>query len=179
MSRIGKLPIILPAKVKATVVNSTVVVEGPLGRLEKTFSAAHVKIHVEGNAVKVEALGTSRASNAMHGTTRSIIAGMVLGVEKGYAKKLEISGVGFKAEVKGKTLDLALGFSHEILLPIPAGISVKVENGTMVTISGPDKQLVGQIAATVYSYYPVEPYKAKGVHVVGQHIRRKEGKKAG
>ena len=179
MSRIGKLPVILPAKVKATVVNSTVVVEGPIGRLEHTFSAAHVKIHVEGNAIKVEALGNSRASNAMHGTTRSIIASMVQGAEKGYEKKLEVSGVGFKAEVKGKILNLALGFSHEILLPIPAGITVKVENGTMITVAGADKQVVGQLAATIYSYYPVEPYKAKGVHVVGQHIRRKEGKKAG
>jgi large subunit ribosomal protein L6 len=179
MSRIGKLPVILPAKVKATVVNSTVVVEGPKGRLEHTFSAAHVKIYVEGNAVKVEALGESRACNAMHGTTRSIINGMVQGVEKGFEKKLEVSGVGFKGEVKGKTLNLALGFSHEILLPIPAGITITVENGTMITISGADKQLVGQIGATIYNYYPVEPYKAKGVHVVGQHIRRKEGKKAG
>jgi len=179
MSRIGKLPVILPAKVKATVVNNTVVVEGPKGRLEHSFSPTAVKIHLDGNAIKVDALGESRQINAMHGTTRSIIAGMVIGVEKGYEKKLEISGVGFKAEVKGKALDLSLGFSHDILLPIPDGISIKVDNGIMITVSGSDKQAVGQIAATIYNYYPVEPYKAKGVHVVGQHIRRKEGKKAG
>lgn len=179
MSRIGKLPVILPAKVKATVVNNTVAIEGPKGRLEHSFSPSHVKIHVEDNAVKVEPASSSRLCNAMHGTARSIIAGMVIGVEKGYEKKLEVSGVGFKAEVKGKALDLALGFSHEILLPIPEGITIKVENGTLITVSGCDKQMVGQISATIYQYYPVEPYKAKGVHVVGQHIRRKEGKKAG
>ncbi|HNX04804.1 MAG TPA: 50S ribosomal protein L6 [Opitutales bacterium] len=179
MSRIGKLPVVLTAKVKATVVNNTVVIEGPRGRLEHTFSPNHVKIRLEGNAVKVEPAGGSRLCHAMHGTARSIIAGMVVGVEKGYEKKLEVSGVGFKAEVKGKALQLELGFSHEILLPIPAGITIKVENGTMITVSGSDKQVVGQIAASIYQFYPVEPYKAKGVHVVGQHIRRKEGKKAG
>ena len=179
MSRIGKLPVILPAKVKATVVNNTVVVEGPKGRLEHSFSPTAVKIRLDGNAIKVDALGDSRQTGALHGTTRSIIAGMVLGVDKGYEKKLEISGVGFKAELKGKALDLSLGFSHEILLPIPDGISIRVDNGTMITINGSDKQAVGQIAATIYNYYPVEPYKAKGVHVVGAHIRRKEGKKAG
>lgn len=179
MSRIGKLPIVLPAKVKATVVNNTVVVEGPKGRLEHSFSPSAVKIHLDGDVIKVDSVGASRQANAMHGTARSIVAGMVKGVEKGYEKKLEISGVGFKAEVKGKALDLSLGFSHEILLPIPDGISVKVDNGTIVTITGSDKQAVGQIAATIYQYYPVEPYKAKGVHIVGQHIRRKEGKKAG
>jgi large subunit ribosomal protein L6 len=115
----------------------------------------------------------------MHGTARSIIAGMVKGVDKGYEKKLEVAGVGFKAEVKGKALDLSLGFSHEVLLPIPEGISIKVENSTIIIVNGCDKQLVGQIAASIYQFYPVEPYKAKGVHVVGQHIRRKEGKKAG
>jgi large subunit ribosomal protein L6 len=179
MSRIGKLPVILPAKVKATVVNNTVVVEGPKGRLEHSFSQTAVKIRVDGNAIKVDALGESRQIGALHGTTRSIIAGMVLGVEKGYEKKLEITGVGFKAEVKGKALDLSLGFSHEVLLPIPEGIAIKVDNGIMITVSGSDKQVVGQIAALIYSYYPVEPYKAKGVHIVGTHIRRKEGKKAG
>ncbi len=179
MSRIGKLPVVLPAKVKATVVNNTVVIEGPKGRLEHSFSPSHVKIHMDGNAVKVDPAGDSRLCGAMHGTARSIIAGMVKGVDKGYEKKLEVSGVGFKAEVKGKALDLSLGFSHEILLPIPEGISIKVENSTIIIVSGCDKQLVGQIAASIYQFYPVEPYKAKGVHVVGQHIRRKEGKKAG
>ena len=179
MSRIGKLPVILPAKVKATVVDGKVVIEGPKGRLEHTFSPSKVKIHLEGSTITVEAVNESRQANAMHGTARSIIAGMVIGVEKGYEKKLEVSGVGFKAALNGKMLDLALGFSHEILLPIPAGISIKVENGTMITVDGCDKQLVGQIAATIYQFYPVEPYKAKGVHYVGQHIRRKEGKKAG
>lgn len=179
MSRIGKLPVILPAKVKATVVDGKVVVEGPKGRLEHTFATSQVKIHIEDNVLKVEAVNASRQANAMHGTARSIIAGMVVGVEQGYEKKLEVAGVGFKAELKGKVLDLSLGFSHDILLPIPEGITIKVENGTMITVSGCDKQLVGQISATIYQYYPVEPYKAKGVRVVGQHIRRKEGKKAG
>lgn len=179
MSRIGKLPVILPSKVKATVVNNTVAIEGPKGRLEHTFNTAHVKIRIEENAIKVDPAGTSRICGAMHGTARSIIAGMVEGVEKGYEKKLEINGVGFKANLNGKTLDLALGYSHPILLPIPEGITIKVDNGTIITVSGADKQKVGQIAATIYQYYPVEPYKGKGVRIVGMHVRRKEGKKAG
>jgi large subunit ribosomal protein L6 len=179
MSRIGKIPVILPAKVKATVVNNTVVIEGPKGRLEHSFNPSHVKIHVDGAAVKVDPANDSRIAGAMHGTARSIIAGMVLGVEKGYEKKLEISGVGFKAAVQGKVLNLALGYSHDILMPIPEGITVKVDNSTFVTINGADKQVVGQVAATIYQYYPVEPYKAKGVNIAGQHVRRKEGKKAG
>jgi len=179
MSRIGKLPVVIPPKVKATVVNNTVVIEGPRGRLEHSFSPAHVKIRLEEGVVKVEPSSSSRICGAMHGTARSIIAGMVLGVEKGYEKKLEIVGVGFKAVLNDRVLTLSLGYSHEILLPLPEGVTVRVDNNTIVTVSGYDKQAVGQVAATIYQYYPVEPYKGKGVRIVGQHVRRKEGKKAG
>ncbi|MBN1403790.1 MAG: 50S ribosomal protein L6 [Opitutales bacterium] len=179
MSRIGKLPVVIPSKVKATVVNNTVVIEGPKGRLEQSFNPAHVKIRAEDGAVKVEPTSNSRICGAMHGTARSIIAGMVQGVEKGYEKKLEINGVGFKAAVNGNVLTLNLGYSHEIKMDIPEGIVVKVDNNTFVTVSGFNKQVVGQVAATIYQYYPVEPYKGKGVRIAGQHVRRKEGKKAG
>ena len=179
MSRIGKLPINVPAKVKVAVEKNVVKVEGPKGKLQKSFNPQHVSIALDGNAVTVVPAGESRTARAMHGTARSIIAGMVHGVEKGYEKKLEIQGVGFKANVKGKVLNLALGYSHEINVPIPEGITINVDNGTMVTVSGYDKQSVGQVAATIYQYYPVEPYKGKGVRVVGQYVRRKEGKKAG
>jgi len=179
MSRIGKLPIIVPAKVKVAVDKNVVKVEGPKGKLQKSFNPHHVSIALDGNAVKVAPAGESRVARAMHGTARSIIASMVKGVEKGSEKKLEIQGVGFKAVLKGKVLNLALGYSHEINLPLPEGVTVVVDNGTMLTISGYDKQAVGQVAATIYQYYPVEPYKGKGVRIAGQHVRRKEGKKAG
>lgn len=179
MSRIGKLPVEIPAKVKATVVNNTVVIEGPKGRLEQSFSPAHVKISQEENAIIIEPASGSRLCKAMHGTARSIVAGMVEGVDKGFVKKLEINGVGFKANVSGKLLTLNLGYSHDIKMDIPEGIEVKVENNTQVTVSGYNKQVVGQVAATIYQYYPVEPYKGKGVRIVGQYVRRKEGKKAG
>lgn len=179
MSRIGKLPVIIPAKVKVAVDKNLVKVEGPKGKLQKAFNPAHVAITLQDNQVHVAPAGDSRVAKAMHGTARSIIAGMVQGVEQGFQKKLEIQGVGFKAALKGKILNLALGYSHEINVPVPEGVSVAIEGGTQVTISGFDKQAVGQLAATIYQYYPAEPYKGKGVRIAGQHVRRKEGKKAG
>jgi large subunit ribosomal protein L6 len=179
MSRIGKLPVAIPEKVKVSVNDGAVSVEGPKGKLEKAFNLSHVSIVVEENEVKVSPANSSRLSKAMHGTARSIINGMVEGVTKGFEKKLEINGVGFKAEQKGKQLKLNLGFSHDVLVDVPEGITVAIDGGTKVAISGCDKQVVGQLAATIYSYYPVEPYKGKGVTIVGQYVRRKEGKKAG
>lgn len=178
MSRIGKLPVAIPEKVKVSVNNGAVSVEGPKGKLEKTFSAQHVSIVVEENQVKVSPANSSRLCKAMHGTARSIINGMVEGVTKGYEKKLEINGVGFKAEQKGKQLKLYLGFSHDVFVDIPEGITVAIDGNTKLTVSGCDKQVVGQLTATIYSFYPVEPYKGKGVTIVGKYVRRKEGKKA-
>ncbi len=179
MSRIGKLPIPVPAKVTVTVDNGTVKVEGPKGKLEQRFNPAHVDIRVEDNEVRVAPVGDSRPARAMYGTSRSIINGMVQGVTEGFSKNLTISGVGFRAAVNGKVLKLELGYSHDINHPIPDGVTVTVTDQTKVKVEGCDKQAVGQFAAEVKKFYPVEPYKGKGVTIEGEFVRRKEGKKAG
>ncbi len=178
MSRIGKLPVAIPDNVQASVEDVTVRVEGPKGKLERTFNKS-VRITIEENAILVAPVGQDRFARCMYGTTRSIIASMVRGVSEGYAKKLEINGVGFRADLQGKNLNLALGYSHPINYSVPDGINVVVEGQTKLTVSGVDKQLVGQVAADIKSYYPVEPYKGKGVRIEGEFVRRKEGKKAG
>ena len=175
MSRIGKQPIPIPDKVKVDIKDTTVHVEGPKGKVHKTFAPV-VKIVVADNKITVNPIGETRLANAMHGTARSIIASMVKGVTVGYAKDLEIQGVGFKAVLKGKQLDLALGYSHPILMQIPEGIKITVVEGTKVKVEGCDKQLVGAVTAEIRSYYPPEPYKGKGVRIVGERVRRKEGK---
>jgi large subunit ribosomal protein L6 len=179
MSRIGKLPVKLPPKVTASVSEGIVKVNGPKGELTKTFSTTHVSIALDNGEIIVSPANSSRLSKAMHGTARSIINSMVNGVVNGYERNLEIEGVGFKAAVNGSILDLALGYSHPINYPIPAGIKVVVDANTKLKVTGIDKHLVGQVAADIYQYYPVEPYKGKGVRIVGQYVRRKEGKKAG
>jgi large subunit ribosomal protein L6 len=152
-------------------------VEGPLGKNEKNFDDS-VTIALNGSEVLVSPNGNGDHALVMHGTVRSVVASMVTGVASGYKKDLEISGVGFKATMKGNALDLSLGFSHDILYDIPAGIKIVLDQtGTKLSVSGIDKQLVGQVAADIKSYYPVEPYKGKGVRIVGEFVRRKEGKK--
>ena len=175
MSRIGKQPVPIPDKVKVGITNTTVVVEGPKGKVFKTFAPV-VKISIVDKKVIVAPSEDSRFASAMYGTARSIIAGMVKGVTEGYVKDLEIQGVGFKAILKGKQLDLALGYSHPILMDIPEGIKITVVEGTKVKVEGCDKQLVGAVTAEIRSYYPPEPYKGKGVRIVGERVRRKEGK---
>jgi len=178
MSRIGKQPVQIPEKVKVDIKGTTVSIEGPKGRVSKTFAPV-VKIERKDNSVVVSPTEETRFSKAMYGTTRSVIAGMVKGVTVGYAKELEIQGVGFKAALKGKQLDLLLGYSHPILHDIPEGIKVTVTDGTKLKVEGADKQLVGQVTAEIRAYYPPEPYKGKGVRLVGEHaerVRRKEGK---
>jgi large subunit ribosomal protein L6 len=184
MSRIGKSPIEVPAKTKIAVSGGTVAVEGPKGKLAYTFPK-NVKIVVTGNTVNIERVGEDRQSNAQHGTTRALIANMLHGVLEGYSKDIVIKGVGFRAAMKGgKTLTLNLGYSHPIDFQIPEGIKITVgeeantKNPT-VKIEGCDKQLVGAVAAELKHYYKPEPYKGKGVHIVGEVYRRKEGKKAG
>jgi len=178
MSRIGKQPVPIPDKVKIDINGTTVSVEGPKGKVSKTFASV-VKIEKKDNNVLVSPADETRFSRAMYGTARSVIAGMVKGVSVGYLKELEIQGVGFKAALKGNMLDLALGYSHAILHEIPAGIKVTVTDQTKLKIEGADKQLVGQVTAEIRAYYPPEPYKGKGVRIVGEHaerVRRKEGK---
>lgn len=177
MSRIGKLPVPVLDKAKVTVDGTTVSVEGPKGKLEKTFDRS-VNIELKDNEVVVSPADNSRHARAMFGTARSIINNMVIGVVDGYKKQLEIKGVGFRAALKGNLLDLSLGYSHPIEMPIPEGITVTVAENTKLTVEGADKQVVGEVTATIYSYFPAEPYKGKGVHIVGQYVRRKEGKKS-
>jgi large subunit ribosomal protein L6 len=175
MSRIGKQPVLIPDKVKIDIKEHTVFVEGPKGKVHKTFAPV-VKITVADKKITVAPTEQTRFANAMYGTTRSIIAGMVKGVTAGYLKELEIHGVGFKANLKGKQLDLALGYSHPILMEIPEGIKLTVTDGTKLKVEGCDKQLVGAVTAEIRSFYPPEPYKGKGVRIVGERVRRKEGK---
>jgi large subunit ribosomal protein L6 len=177
MSRIGKLPIIVPDAVQVTVVGQVVTASGVAGRIEQAFDGA-VDIRFDGRVIEVFPRDDSRRARAMHGTARSIISNMVQGVQKPYAKDLEIQGVGFKAVLKGQALDLALGYSHSILYALPEGVTVKVKDGTAIHVEGADKFLVGQVAADIKHFYPVEPYKGKGVRVVGEAVRRKEGKKS-
>ena len=175
MSRIGKQPVPIPDKVKVDIKDTTVHVEGPKGKVHKTFAPV-VTIKITDKKVIVAPIGETRFANAMYGTTRSIIPSMVKGVTLGFSKDLEIQGVGFKANLKGKQLDLALGYSHPIIMDIPDGIKITVVEGTKVKVEGCDKQLVGAVTAEIRSYYPPEPYKGKGVRIVGERVRRKEGK---
>jgi large subunit ribosomal protein L6 len=176
MSRIGKQPVPIPDKVKVTINGDTVLVEGPKGKVSKLFAPV-VKVAIADKSVTVSPTeDQSRFAKAMYGTVRSIIAGMVKGVTEGYTKELEIQGVGFKANLKGKQLDLALGYSHPIVMDIPDGIKVTVTDQTKLKVEGADKQLVGAVTAEIRGYYPPEPYKGKGVRLVGERVRRKEGK---
>lgn len=177
MSRIGKLPIPVLEKANVAIDGQTIRVEGPKGKLEKTFDGS-VNIELADGEIRVSPADNSRHARAMFGTVRSIINNMVVGVVEGYEKKLEIKGVGFRAALKGDVLDLALGYSHPVEVKVPEGITVTVTENTKVSVAGADKQIVGEIAATIYSYFPAEPYKGKGVHIIGQYVRRKEGKKS-
>ncbi len=177
MSRIGKLPVPILDKANVTVEGQTVRAEGPKGKLEQTFDSA-VKIEIVDNEVRLSPVDDSRHANAMYGTARSIINNMVNGVVEGFQKQIEIKGVGFRAALKGKVLDIALGKSHPCEIEIPEGITVTIKENTKLTIEGADKQMVGEITASIYAFYPAEPYKGKGVHIVGQYVRRKEGKKS-
>lgn len=176
MSRVGKQIIQVPAKVAVKVnADRSVLVEGPKGKLSWTVPVG-VEVKVEGAIVKVERLDEERRTRAMHGTSQRLITNMIKGVSDGFRKDLEIQGVGFRAAVKGSHLDLSLGQSHPRLHPIPAGLKVTVAENTKIAVEGIDKQLVGQFAADVRSYYPPEPYKGKGVRYAGEHVRRKAGK---
>lgn len=177
MSRIGKLPVPILDKANVTVDGQTVRAEGPKGKLEQTFDSA-VKIEIVDNEVRLSPADDSRHANAMYGTARSIVNNMVNGVVEGFQKQIEIKGVGFRAAMKGNVLDIALGKSHPCEIEIPEGITVTIKENTKLTIEGADKQMVGEITASIYAFYPAEPYKGKGVHIVGQYVRRKEGKKS-
>ncbi len=175
MSRIGIQPIEIPAGVKVEQSGTNVKVSGSKGILELTVRD-EVSVVLADNVINVKRTDDTREARSLHGLTRSLVANMVKGVSEGFEKKLEIIGVGYRAEVSGSTLNLALGFSHPINYALPDGIKAAVEKQTLVTISGVDKQLVGQVAAEIRSFRPPEPYKGKGVKYDNETIRRKAGK---
>lgn len=175
MSRIGKTPVAIPQKVKVSVSGGRVMVEGPKGKLDLPLPKL-TDAKVEGSSVILSRTGESSEARAMHGLARALVNNLVMGVTDGFSKKLEIQGVGFKAAVQGKIVNMALGYSHPILYPIPDGIKVTVEENTKLSIEGIDKELVGRVASELRSFYPPEPYKGKGVRYVGEKVIRKEGK---
>jgi large subunit ribosomal protein L6 len=178
MSRIGKLPISLPKGVAITIDGNTVKVKGPKGELTRQF-AQGITIGQEGDVLNVTRASDEENHKSLHGLSRSLLANMVEGVTKGYQKTLEISGVGYKAEVKPFGLQLALGFSHTIQYKAPAGVKLTAPQPTTIVIDGPDKEKVGQVAAELRNLRPPEPYKGKGIKYQGEVIRRKAGKAGG
>jgi large subunit ribosomal protein L6 len=175
MSRIGKQPVVVPPKVKVEIKGQKVFVEGPKGKLDFELPS-RTSAKLDGANVLVSRQGDDAEAKALHGLCRALVNNMVKGVSEGFVKKLEIQGVGFKAAIQGNKVNLALGYSHPINYPIPDQIKVTVEENTKLTIEGPSKQLVGQVAAEIRSYYPPEPYKGKGVRYSDEKVRRKEGK---
>jgi len=175
MSRIGKQPVAIPAKVKVEVKGQKVLVEGPKGKLNWELPR-RTGAKVENGNILISRQGEDAQAKALHGLSRSLVNNMVKGVSEGFVKKLEIQGVGFKAAVQGNVVNLNLGYSHPLNYPIPAQVKVTVEENTKLTIEGPDKHVVGKVAAEIRGFYPPEPYKGKGVRYVGEHVTRKEGK---
>ena len=178
MSRIGKMPVVLPKGVEVKQANGTLSVKGPKGSLQLS---AHpdMNVVIDGGEVRVERPSDEKQHRALHGLTRSLITNMVIGVTDGFAKTLEIVGVGYRADLKGKGLTLSLGFSHTIEYTPDDGVSLECPNQTTIVVSGIDKQKVGQAAADIRAFRPPEPYKGKGIRYKGEHVRRKAGKTAG
>ena len=176
MSRIGKKPVALPKGVTASVEGQTVKVKGPKGELSVKL-VPDVSATLQDGAIAVMPRKGAERGPQMWGLSRTLVNNLVEGVTNGFTQKLEIQGVGYRAAVQGKILNLQLGFSHDVPYPIPAGITIVTEKPTMISVSGIDKQLVGQVAAEIRSWRPPEPYKGKGVRYEGEYVRRKEGKK--
>ena len=174
MSRIGRAPITVPAGVEVTIDGSTVTAKGPKGTLTKTMHS-NMSIAMEDGVITVTRPNDNKENRSLHGLTRTLIANMIEGVANGYKKELEINGIGYRAEVKGNALWMKIGFSHDVIMEAPEGVTVEV-NGNKVTVSGADKQKVGQFAAEIREKRPPEPYKGKGIKYVDEYIRRKEGK---
>jgi large subunit ribosomal protein L6 len=177
MSRIGKQPVEIPSGVDVTVDGSRVTVKGPRGTLEQTFHA-EMRIVREDGVVRVERPSDEGFYRSLHGLSRTLLANMVEGVTKGFEKRLEIVGVGYRAALKGKDLELALGFSHPVSVPAPEGIEFEVPAPNRITIRGNDKQAVGEIAANIRKLRKPEPYKGKGIRYEGEYVRKKAGKAA-
>jgi large subunit ribosomal protein L6 len=177
VSRIGKQPIPVPSGVEVRIDGSTVTVTGPKGTLTQTFQPA-MGLALEDGVLTVTRPNDERANRSLHGLTRTLLSNMVTGVSEGFSKNLEIVGVGYRAELKGSNVQLALGFSHPVLVKAEPGITFEVPTNTKITVRGIDKQRVGQVAAEIRGWRPPEPYKGKGVRYEGEHVRRKVGKTA-
>jgi large subunit ribosomal protein L6 len=176
MSRVGKKPVVIPAGVTASVEGQTIAVKGGKGEL-RFLAPEEVSVTFADNQIKVDPRLESKRARAMWGLTRAMVSNIVTGVSKGFEKKLEITGVGYKAAVQGKNLQLSLGYSHDVQFPIPDGIAIATPKPTEIMISGIDRQKVGQVAAEIRALRPPEPYKGKGVRYANEFIFRKEGKK--
>ncbi len=176
MSRVGKSPVAVPKGVEINVSAEQISVKGPLGSLTQPLTE-EVRVKREGDEIVVEQLHESIRSNAMSGTTRALVANMIQGVTKGFERRLNLVGVGYRAQVQGDKLNLTLGFSHPVVHPMPKGVKAETPTQTEILIKGIDKQLVGQVAAEVRAYRPPEPYKGKGVRYAGEQVIIKETKK--
>jgi large subunit ribosomal protein L6 len=176
MSRVGKYPVEIPAGVQVAIAGRVLTAKGKLGELKLELTD-NVEATVEGNRVSVKPKGNERQARMMWGTTRALVANMVKGVSVGYSKSMEINGTGFRAAVQGKNLVVNLGFSHDVIYPIPEGVKISCERPTAIKVEGIDRRQVGQVAAEIRSYRPPEPYKGKGVKYDVETILRKEGKK--
>ncbi|MBS0535674.1 MAG: 50S ribosomal protein L6 [Proteobacteria bacterium] len=176
MSRIGKKPVAVPSGVTASVEGQTVKVKGAKGALQLALPD-DVTVAMDKGAIKVAPRNETKRSRSMYGTARTLVSNLMVGVSKGFEEKLEINGVGYRAAVQGKNLQLQLGYSHDVVFPIPAGIAIATPKPTEIVITGIDKQVVGQVAAEIRGFRGPEPYKGKGVKYAGEFIFRKEGKK--
>lgn len=175
MSRIGKQPITVPSGVTVTIDGSTVTVKGPKGELTRTFQPM-ITIQQEGDELIVSRPDDTREAKSFHGLTRTLLANMVEGVDKGFSKKLQLIGVGYRAALKGKDLEMQLGYSHPVLVQAPENITFEVPSATEIIVSGPSKEAVGQVAANIRKWRKPEPYKGKGIRYEGEYVRRKLGK---
>lgn len=177
MSRIGRMPIPVDSAVKVKIADGTVTVQGPKGTISRTVPAG-IGVSLDENTINVTRKDDSKSQRALHGLTRALLNNAVNGVHQGFVKDLEIHGVGYRAEVKGKDVNLALGYSHPVVFPIPEGITISVEKNTRITISGCDRQQVGQVAADIRKLRPPDVYKLKGIRYAGEQLRKKAGKAA-
>jgi large subunit ribosomal protein L6 len=176
MSRIGKLPVVVPSAVVVTLDSGAVLVKGPKGELRQTILSEIVDVKLENGNVIVERKGEAKEHRAAHGLTRTLIANMVEGVSKGFRKSLEIQGVGYRVAKAGEKLNLSLGYSHPVVFEAPSGVALSVEGQNKIHVEGIDKQAVGQVAAEIRRLRPPEPYKGKGIRYAGEQIRKKLGK---
>jgi large subunit ribosomal protein L6 len=176
MSRIAKYPVVIPEKVEVTVGQSELTVKGPLGTLKQSI-ASRVVVKRDGDKVTFAAADETKQANAMSGTMRNLVANMVLGVKQGFERRLQLVGVGYRAQAQGNKVNLTLGFSHPIVYPLPDGVKAETPTQTEIVIKGVDRQKVGQVAAEIRAYKPPEPYKGKGVRYAGESVTLKETKK--